>query len=94
MLPDFLAAAIASGRLFEWIVFLVILETAFLFWLWRRHGVGLPWRDTIGSFVSGGCLMLAVRAAVLDSPSAEIALWLSLSLVAHLGDMALRFRRR
>lgn len=94
MLPDFLAEAIVSGRLFEWIVFLVVLETIFFYWLWRRHRVGLPWRDTIGSFVSGGCLMFAVRAAVLDLPSTEIALWLSLSLIAHLGDLALRFRRR
>ena len=29
MLPDFLVAAIESGRLFEWIVILVILEGLF-----------------------------------------------------------------
>ena len=38
--------------------------------------------------------MLAVRAAVVDAPSAEIAFWLGLSLVAHLADLGLRFRRR
>lgn len=93
MLPDFLAAAIADGRLFEWIVVLVVLEALLLHWLWRRHAVGLAWRDIIGSFVSGGCLMLALRSAVLDAPPVEIALWLALSLVAHLGDLVLRFRR-
>jgi len=94
MLPDFLVAAIESGRLFEWIVVLVILEGLFLHWFWRRHVVGLPWRHFIGSFASGACLMLAVRAAVVDAPSVEIALWLALSLMAHLTDLGLRFRRR
>jgi hypothetical protein len=94
MLPDILVAAINSGRLFEWIVFLVILEGLLLHWLWRRHAIGLPWHHIIGSFISGACLMLAVRAAVIDAPSAEIALWLALSLIAHLTDLGLRFRRR
>ena len=94
MLPDFLVAAIASGRLFEWVVILVILEGLFLHWLWRRYVVGLPWHHFIGSFASGACLMLAVRAAVVDAPSVEIALWLALSLMAHLTDLGLRFRRR
>ena len=94
MLPDILVAAIKSGRLFEWIVFLVILEGLLLHWLWRRHAIGLPWHHIIGSFISGACLMLAVRAAVIDAPSGEIALWLALSLIAHLTDLGLRFRRR
>jgi len=94
MLPDIVVAAINSGRLFEWIVFLVILEGLLLHWLWRRHAIGLPWHHIIGSFISGACLMLAVRAAVIDAPSAEIALWLALSLIAHLTDLGLRFRRR
>ena len=94
MLPDTLVAAINSGRLFEWIVLLVVLEGLLLHWLWRRHAIGLPWHHIIGSFISGACLMLAVRAAVIDAPSAEIALWLALSLIAHLTDLGLRFRRR
>ena len=94
MLPDTLVAAINSGRLFEWIVLLVILEGLLLHWLWRRHAIGLPWHHIIGSFISGACLMLAVRAAVIDAPSAEIALWLALSLISHLTDLGLRFRRR
>ena len=94
MLPNFLVAAIESGRLFEWIVLLVIFEGLLLHWLWRRHALGLPWHHFIGSFVSGACLMLAVRAAVVDSYITEIALWLALSLIAHLTDLGLRFRRR
>ena len=94
MLPDILVAAINSGRLFEWIVFLVILEGLLLHWLWRRHAIGLPWHHIIGSFISGACLMLAVRAAVIDAPSGEIALWLALSLITHLTDLGLRFRSR
>lgn len=93
MLPESVTVAIASGRLFEWIVLLVLGEALLLYWLWRRYTVGLPWRDTIGSFASGACLMLAIRAAVLDRSDDEVALWLGLSLIAHLGDLALRFRR-
>ncbi len=94
MLPDFLVAAIESGRLFEWIVGLVLLEGLLLHWIWRRHAIGLPWQHLIGSFLSGTCLMFAVRAAVVDAPSVELALWLALSLVAHITDLGLRFRRR
>ena len=53
MLPDFLVAAIESGRLFEWIVALVLLEGLLLHWIWRRHAIGLPWQHLIGSFLSG-----------------------------------------
>lgn len=65
-----------------------------LVYLWRARGVGVAPRELIGNLVSGACLMLAVRAALLDAPWQQLAAWLLLSLLAHLADLALRWRRR
>ena len=37
--------------------------------------------------------MLSLRAALTGAEWPVVALWLTASLVAHLGDLALRFRR-
>lgn len=89
-----LAAALADGSLLLLIVGLVVLEALWLAWLWRTRGVGIAPRRVLGNLVSGACLMLAVRAATLDAPWIEVAGWLLASLLAHLADLALRWRRR
>lgn len=87
-----LAAALADGSLLLAIVVFVLLEALLLLWLWRKRKVGLAPRALLGSLVSGACLMLAVRAALLDAPWQQLAGWLLLSLIAHLTDLALRWQ--
>jgi hypothetical protein len=91
---DRLAAAFADGSLLALIALLVFFEAILLIWLWRSRGVGVAPRELLGNLVSGACLMLAVRAALLDAPWQQVAAWLLSSLLAHLADLALRWRRR
>ena len=58
-----LAARFADGSLLLAIVALIALEAAALVWLWYRRGTGLAPREYLGNLVSGGLLMMAVRAA-------------------------------
>ncbi len=89
-----IAAALADGSLLLLILALVALEALLLAWLWHRRGVGVAPRQVLGNLVSGACLMLAVRAAILDAPWMQIAGWLLASLLAHLADLVLRWQRR
>jgi len=89
-----LAAAFADGSLPALIAALVALEAAALWFLWRTRGIGIAPRALIGSLLSGACLMLAVRAALIDAPWEHVAAWLLFSLVAHLADLALRWSAR
>lgn len=45
------------------------------------------------NLLSGLCLILALRAALVGDGAAMIALWLGLGGIAHLGDMVMRLRR-
>ncbi|MBM4214256.1 MAG: hypothetical protein FJ179_11160 [Gammaproteobacteria bacterium] len=89
-----LAAAFADGSVPALIAALVALEGVALWFLWRTRGIGIAPRALIGSLLSGACLMLAVRAALIDAPWEHLAAWLLLSLVAHLADLALRWSQR
>lgn len=91
---ELLAAAVDSGTLPRVIAGLVVLEAIFLVFLWRSRGIGLAPRAALGSLASGACLMLAVAAALADAPWWDVAALLALSFVAHLADLALRWRRR
>jgi hypothetical protein len=88
-----LAARLADGSLLLAIVALIALEASALLWLWYRRGAGLPPREYLGNLVSGGLLMMAVRAALLDQPWVLVAMWLLGALFAHVIDMLLRWRR-
>lgn len=89
---DILAAAIEEGSLPRWIAALVVLEAIVLVWLWRSRRTGLAPRELLGSLASGAFLMLAVAAALADAPWWDVAGLLALSFVAHLADLALRWR--
>lgn len=56
----------------------------------RRRLRTLP---IIANMLSGLCLILALRAALVGDGATMIALWLGLGFVAHLGDLVMRLRR-
>jgi hypothetical protein len=89
---DWVVSGIENGSLPRLIAGLVVLEAIVLFWLWRSRGLGIAPRAVLGNLVSGACLMLAVAAALADAPWWDIAILLVLSLVAHVVDLALRWR--
>lgn len=89
---ELLATGFADGRIPQLIALLVIGEALLLLWLWRSRGIGIAPRALLGSLASGALLMLAIAAALRDAPWWDVAILLLLSLIAHLADLALRWR--
>ncbi|MFM7395939.1 MAG: hypothetical protein ACKO42_02325 [Gammaproteobacteria bacterium] len=89
---DWVISGIETGSLPRLIAGLVVLEGVFLVWLWRVRNLGIAPRAILGNLASGACLMLAVSAALARAPWWDVAILLLLSLVAHLVDLALRWR--
>lgn len=83
---------IVSGRLIDLILVLMLAEAALLHVHRRRTGRGLATRDIAVNLVAGASLMLAVRAALVDAAPGWIALFLGISLLAHLADLAIRWQ--
>lgn len=83
-------ALISSGAI-VWVALGVLLFEAVVVLSWARS------RATRMSFLanglSGACLILALRAALIDAGALPVAVWLGLGFVAHLADVALRLRR-
>jgi hypothetical protein len=87
-----LEALFESGRIVTLILVAVALEAAVLLWLLRRAG-----RLAFGvaaNLAAGACLLMAVRSALAGEPWPSTALWLALSLPAHLLDLGLRLAGR
>jgi hypothetical protein len=82
-----MAELFASGYIIDLILGLVVLEVLALA-LWRRRfGTGPALGGLAANLASGGFLLLAVRAALVDAWWGWIALALLGSLVAHLVDL-------
>lgn len=73
---------------------MVVLETAALLAFRRITGRGPKPQLLWPTLASGLLLMLALRAAIADLRWELIALPLSLALITHIIDLALRWRQR
>lgn len=79
-----------SGRIFDIILVGLALEVVgFGLWLWRKRQ-GLALVSFVASTVAGGSLVLALRAAITGAGWLFVAIYLAASLLAHVGEMALR----
>jgi hypothetical protein len=83
----------ANGRIVDLILLLMVVEAAVLGLHNRLTGRGLPVRQVITVLLAGGFLMLALRASLTGASWSWVALFLGLGLVAHLADLAGRWRR-
>lgn len=83
----------ASGRIVDLILLLMVAEAAMLVLHNRRTGRGLPARQAVTVLMAGGFLMLALRASLTGESWSAVALFLGLGLIAHLADLAGRWRR-
>ena len=83
--PGRVEEALASGRIIDAILLLVLLEAV----LFLRAGRG---RILLPNLAAGACLLLALRAALTGAPMALLGLWLALAGVAHGLDVAGRWR--
>jgi len=83
----------ATGRIVDLILVLVAAEAAFLVWYHRRTGKGVSPRDLLPNLISGACLFLALRGALVGAGWPVIGACLAAALAAHLTDLVLRWRR-
>jgi hypothetical protein len=87
------ASWIASGRLVEVILALVVLEGAGLSLHHWLTGRGPDPRRVGPTLLSGFCLLVALRAALVGSGWMWVASALTGALLAHVADLALRWPR-
>jgi hypothetical protein len=81
---------IASGRIVEAILAIVVVEAIAAAVYLARNGRRIS--GLLANSAAGACLLLAVRAALIGAGWGTVALWLALSLPAHLIDLWRRLR--
>lgn len=82
-----------SGHVADFVLAVLALE-ATLLWVWhRRTGRGLPPRAILGIVLPGVALVLALRLALTGAWWGWLGLVLGLAFLAHLFDVAQRWRR-
>lgn len=84
---------VASGRLLDIVIVFTLLEIAGLWLYHRRTGRGLALDRFLPNLMAGLCLMLAVRAAMVQSHWIWIVLPLLASALAHATDLRGRWPR-
>jgi len=82
-----------SGRVVDLVLVLVVAEAALLVWHRRRSGRGVPVAQALAFLAAGACLMLALRAALVDASWEWVAAPMAAAGAAHLLDLRLRWRR-
>lgn len=87
-----MAELFASGRIADLIVLLTLAEGLLLSLYHRMTGRGLAPRQVISLLLPGIFLLLAMRFAMTGAWWGWVALCLSLALLAHLADLAARWR--
>jgi hypothetical protein len=87
-----MAALFANGRIVEAILLLVLLEAAALLVWHRRTGRGLPPGELLPALLAGAGLLAAWRLAIAGAAWPWLGLALLAALLAHLADLARRWR--
>jgi hypothetical protein len=91
---DLLAQLFSNGQLVDAVIALTLLEGAALAAYHHTTGRGLTARDYALNLVSGLCLMLALRNALVQSGWVWVALCLSAAGLAHGADLVCRWQRQ
>lgn len=86
-----LEAWVESGRIADLVLLVLVIEAVIVAIAWRRSAAGL---QLLAGLVAGGCLVLALRAALVGQGTAWIFLYLALALLAHLIELRLVWARR
>lgn len=88
-----LESLITSGQIVDIMVYFVIAEVLLLivYWRWKRRGV--PTLALLVNVGAGGSLMLALGASLKGAGYTIVAFFLVSSLVFHLSDLAVRWKR-
>ena len=87
-----MTALFASGRIIDLILLLVLMETGALVLFRLATGRGPRIGRLLPTLISGGLLLVALRAALVDARWESVALPLLGALIAHLVDLYARWR--
>ena len=89
-----MAALFDNGGIVLIILLLVVIEAIALIAYHRKTNRGIATIPMLANLVAGGCLMLAIRAALLDHPWQWVGFFMALALIAHLIDFGSRLGGR
>ena len=81
----------ATGRIADCIIGLMLLEFAALTLIRARGASGIPPLELGASLAAGISLLLAMRAALAGSSWPQMAMWLIVSLMAHVLYLKIRW---
>ena len=76
-----------SGRVVDLIIGLMMIETAALIAYRRFSGRGVAIKAVLTNIAAGGCLLLALRAAMTGAEWTWVAIPVSIALPLHLLDL-------
>lgn len=85
-----MTALFASGRIIDLILAMTALEAIALALWHRQTGRGIAPRDYLANLISGACILVALRLALVAAWWG----WIGLSLAAALAAHAVELRRR
>lgn len=88
-----LESLIASGRIVDLMIAVLLAETIAILAYRRLRGGGIAPVPLLTNLAAGGSLMLALRAAVTGGGWGSVALWLLAALVFHVADLRQRWER-
>ena len=83
---------IKSGLATDLVVVVMTIEAVFVTFYLRRAGLNSSVPGFLAALLAGAFLILALHAALTGPHFDEIAVFLGLSLLAHLGELALKIR--
>jgi hypothetical protein len=87
-----LAELFASGRIINFIVLLLVLESVAVFAAQRLLKRSLGWLAISVGLCAGLALLLALRESLLGARWQAVAAWLAAAFVAHLFDLHIRLK--
>lgn len=82
----------ATGHVADLILGFMLVEGLLLAAFHVVTGRGLAMGEFLGNLISGACLLLALRLALVGGWWGWIATWLAAALLAHLADLWRRWR--
>lgn len=84
---------VASGRIADLLLAVLLVEAALIHVHHRRTGRGVALADVGWFLLAGAALAVALRVALTGGPWPAIAAALAVAGVAHVADLARRWRR-
>ncbi|MDG0991324.1 MAG: hypothetical protein P8Q31_04315 [Luminiphilus sp.] len=85
-------ALLTSGRLLDAILCLIVIEGIVIIVVHGNNSARPSPRMLIPNLISGAALMLGIRLALAQAEWYWLTLCLSVSLLAHLSDLVLRYQ--